>query len=266
MKWPVIMVLLSATVIAACVEPMDSMVINKDMVMCSSTYDVPNGINIGASDIVVDCGTAVLRGTKGRSEIGIKVENVTNVTIRNCNIVTFDQGLFLINVTNSLIEHNAFLKNRIGVRMLDSFENVIRDNNDKSFQLAVSAIHSKFNIVMLNNKNIERAFCEVNACNEFRDMNPCESGDGYCSKRCTPQTDADCAPPVVEQAMQKENVSIEKHVEELARQAEKEVEQKGEKPKVTEAKKKIPVGTKILIYLTLYIITFVVLRVLKKKR
>lgn len=219
--WFFIIVLLSTLAAAECTEPVDGMTITKDVLFCSSTYDIPSGISIGADNVVLDCGTAVLRGVVGESEIGIRAEDVDGITIKNCNVITFTQGLYLKNVTNSFVEDNAFLKNRIGIRLLDAYENTIKNNNDKSFQLAVSAINSKFNIVMLGNKEIERAFCEVNACNEFRDMNMCEAGDFYCSKKCSAQTDADCAVPVVVE-VPKEPV---KTVDEIVEEAKKEVEQ-----------------------------------------
>ncbi|MEM3154856.1 MAG: right-handed parallel beta-helix repeat-containing protein [Candidatus Woesearchaeota archaeon] len=208
-------------VFAECNTPTDGMSIRQNMLLCSDTYDVPNGITIAADGITLDCGTAVLRGVVGESEIGIRAENVDGITIRNCNILTFTQGIYLKNVTNALIEKNAILKNRIGIRMLDSYENTIRDNSDKSFQFAVSAINSKYNIVMLGNKEIERAFCEVNACNEYRDMNPCEPGDFYCSRKCSPQNDADCARPTPEPAVEKINAA--EKVEQIIEEAEKEV-------------------------------------------
>jgi len=257
MKWIVIALLLSGLAAAECVELIDGTTITQNTLLCGDTYDVPSGIRINSSNLVLDCGTGVLRGTQGASEIGIKVENADNITIRNCNILTFDQGLFLINVTNSLIETNGFLKNRIGVRMLDSYENTIRDNNDKSFQLAVSAITSKYNIVMLGNKNVERAFCEVNSCNEVREMNVCEAGDFYCSRKCTPATDADCAAPVAP-VISAEPV---KTADQIIEEAKKEIEQNVvEVPvKATVEKFKLTFVIKALIYIALYCIAFIVI-------
>ncbi len=268
MKWVIIALLLSAAVAAECIEPTDGMIITDDILFCSSTYDLLSGITISADDITVDCGTAVLRGIVGESEIGVRIENVDNVTLRNCNIITFTQGLFLKNVTNSLIEKNGFLKNRIGVRMLDAFENVLRDNNDKSHQVAVSAINSKFNIVMLGNKDIERSFCEVNACNEYRDMNACESGDFYCSDKCTPETDADCAAPELLPAspdIAEPEKSVEEHIEELKEEVRKEINISDE-VKEEIVKKEILLKTKILIYALAYIVGFVAIKLIRKPR
>ena len=145
--------------------------------------------------------------------------------------------MFIKNVTNSLIEQNAILKNRIGIRMLDSYENVIRDNNDRSRQVPVSAINSKFNVIMLGNRNIDREFCEFNSCNEFREMDVCESGDFYCSSRCSYKTDDDCPPPKIEQVKQEK--PPEKTADELIEEAKKEVEAKYAKTPKEDIPKKL---------------------------
>jgi parallel beta-helix repeat protein len=266
MKKEVILLFLLFIPIAAaeCAEPTDGMTITQSMTLCGKTYDIPNGIKIASSDVVFDCAGSILRGVTGQSEIGVRVENADNVTLRNCNIVTFTQGLYLKNVTNSLIEENGFLKNNIGVRLLDSYENIIRDNNDKSFQFAVSAISSKFNVVMLGNKNVERAFCEVNACNEEREMNVCEAGDFYCSKKCNSQNDVDCVSAPAPLAIEKEN-AIEK-VEKIIKETEKEVQQefKSNATFITE-KKSAPIWFVIYGFSAIMAIIAVIV-VLKKKR
>lgn len=266
MKWLIIALMLAGMAAAECMEPTDGMSVTQDILLCSDTYDIPSGITIAANDVTLDCGTGVLRGVVGESEIGIRAENVDHITIKNCNVVTFTQGLYLKNVTNSLIEENAFLKNRIGVRMLDSYENNIRNNNDKSFQFAVSAINSKYNIVMLGNKEIERAFCEVNACNEFRDMNVCESGDFYCSRKCNKDNDADCAQPAPAPVIEKVNATekVEKMIEETKKEVQQKIEQN--ETKLAEAgRQNLSWPVKIFIFLALYAITFIILRVIKKR-
>lgn len=265
MKKEVILAFLLLIPIAAaeCVEPTDGMSITQDILFCSDTYDIPNGITISANGVTLDCGTGVLRGVVGESEIGIRAEDVDGIAIKNCNILTFTQGIYLKNVTNAVIEGNAILKNRVGIRMLDSYENTIRNNNDKSFQFAVSAINSKFNIVMLGNKEIERAFCEVNACNEFRDMNPCETGDFYCSKKCSPQTDADCARPTPAPVVEKVNAT--EKVEQIIEQTKKEVEQAPVNETSIPEKKSAPVW--IFIYgLAAVIAIIAIIVVVRKKR
>lgn len=195
LKRLLILLLFLPFVFADCADLIDGSVITSSTTLCSDTYDLPNGITLTGKDFVFDCNTAVLRGDMGRSEIGIMMVNATNITLRNCNIVTFNQALFLHNVTRSLIEKNGFLKGRIGVRMYEAYENVLRDNLDKSREFPISAISSKFNVVMLGNRNIDRNFCAVNSCNEERLMNVCVDDDFYCSESCSAGNDSDCRPP-----------------------------------------------------------------------
>ena len=259
MKWILIALLLTTMATAACIEPMDGSTITESVIFCSDTYDLPSGITIIGDNIEVDCGTAILRGNVGESEIGIRIEHATNITLKNCNVLTYNQALYMKNVTNSLIEDNAFLKNRIGIRMLDSYENIIRDNNDKSHELAVSAITSKFNIVMLGNKNIERDFCEVNACNEFRDMNPCEDNDFYCSVKCSAETDKDCKAPA--RVVLEEVESAEDIVERIEKEVREEFSPQATEMTIVE-KRGISWETQALVYILAYVFVFFVIQVM----
>ena len=247
MKKTIIFIILANSVLA-CIEPLDEMVFSNDTLLCGSTYDIPGAITITGNNLVFDCKTSILRGISGRSSIGVRIENADNITLRNCNIVTFDQGIYLKNVTNSLIEESAFLKNRIGIRMLESYENIIKDNNDRSNQLAVSAISSKFNVVLLGNKNIERVFCDVNACNTFKDMNTCENDDFYCSKKCSAENDNDCGVQRTEQ-----NITIEQELPVLTPEVQEELEEEYEEQKEkTAEKRELSTLTKIIIYFLSY--------------
>lgn len=248
-----IFLILATTVSADCLELFDGLEIKNNTLLCSKTYDLPNGILIKTSNLVLDCNTAIIRGFDGKG-IGIKIEHADNVTIRNCHVLTFDIGFFLKNVTNSLIEQNGIFKNRIGIRMLDSFENIIRENNDKSHEFAVSSVGGKYNVVMHGNKNVERGFCEFNACNRLRDMNVCESGDFYCSKKCSPETDKDCG------NFETKTVSAEP-VQEFPLDVGEVSEIKIEKLEPSE--KRIPLWTKLVIYLTAYLIVLAIVKLRK---
>jgi len=229
------------------------MIITQSAQLCGNTYDIPSGIIINASNIVFDCDGAILRGNAGESNTGLKITDATNVTIQGCNIVTFDQGIMLRNVTHSEIKENSILKNRIGIRLLDAFENIIANNNDKSHQLPVSAINSRFNTVMLSNRNIEREFCEVNSCNTKTKLNPCVASDFYCSSKCTYESDADCPKPKEEQKKEETAPIIEKIPE--------QIEQKNTTVEQKEAnEQRIPFIAKAFILFALYGIAFLLLR------
>ncbi|MBS3147988.1 right-handed parallel beta-helix repeat-containing protein [Candidatus Woesearchaeota archaeon] len=270
MKRLLLFILVSQLAFAQCVEPIDGSVIKESVIFCVDTYDIPNGISISADNVQIDCATSVLRGILGQSEIGIRVENAKNFTLRNCNLMTFNQGLYLKNVTHSLIEDNAFLKNRVGIRLLESYENVMQDNSDKSYQVPVSAISSKFNIVMLGNRDIERSFCEVNACNEYRDMNVCVSGDFYCSDRCNSGNDDDCVgatPATADEITGSvvEKVDVETRIAELEQEVKEIVAQKEVPAGPVRADSSVPLGAKLLFYAALYFVAFIASFLFKKK-
>jgi len=264
-----IFLVLASFAAAECVRPTDFMFINESVEFCSDTFDIPNGMRIIASDITIDCKTAILRGNAGTSEIGILIENVKNVTIRNCQVLTFAQGLFLKNVTHSLFEKNNFFKNNVGVRMLYSYENMLRDNNDKSLTVPVSAIMSKFNVVLLGNKEIDRTFCEVNACNKPAEFDLCEEGDFYCSPSCV-GIDADCSPsvtsptidPNVEAGSGDKEIKTEIASDDFAKEASGSLEQKKEVQVMT--KRDVPLLIEFVLYFSAYVLAFFALRLFKR--
>ena len=176
---------------ADCTDLPATGLITESTKLCSATYDSPDGIKIEANNILLDCGTGVLRGNYLKGT-GITIANRKNITITRCNILTYNVGVYIANSSQIHMYDNAVLKNDIGIRMYNSYENLIEKHNDKSNIKAVSALVSKYNTILLGNKNIDKAFCETNACNTRKDMNPCENNDFYCSPRCTPETDTDC--------------------------------------------------------------------------
>ena len=193
MKWLLFLLLLSSFVFAECLEVTDGMTITESVRMCADTFDVPSGITIAANNIDIDCNSAVLRGSEG-SNVGITVKTAQNVSIRKCNLLTFDTGIVFENVKFSTIEDTGLLKNKVGIRMFDSFENLVWRTVDQSRITPVSLTNSKFNVVVLDNREIDEEFCTSNICNKRSDPNPCVSGDFYCSPKCP--SDSDCSAPI----------------------------------------------------------------------
>lgn len=193
-----LLVLLVPSVYAAvCDDAFDLMPITRDTVLCNRAYDVPNGIRINTDGVTLDCNGAILRGTGVADGQGIVIEKADGVTVKNCNIINFDVAIYVKESNLGRIHQNTLLKNKIGVRMLQAFENRFEENADKSYLKPVSAIASKFNTFQLTNKNIDKGFCAVNLCNQPGFMNPCEDNDFYCSQRCSHENDNDCAKPEI---------------------------------------------------------------------
>ncbi|MBI4016995.1 MAG: hypothetical protein HY363_04870 [Candidatus Aenigmarchaeota archaeon] len=182
--------------LADCRELPLTYVINESITLCSDTYEAPDGITITANNVVLDCGTAVIKGN--RAGRGIITENKQGIRIQNCNIVTFATGIYFRNVSRAQITQNNLVKSDIGIMLEDSYENLIVDNGDKSLQMPLVLIRGRFNTISFENKNVEGALCDGNACNSQDALNPCVSFDGYCSSVCSEQSDEDCKPKTPE--------------------------------------------------------------------
>ncbi|MBI4147948.1 hypothetical protein HY490_01525 [Candidatus Woesearchaeota archaeon] len=169
-------------------------VINESMTLCSETYDVTEGVVMSADNVVLDCGTAILRNTRqGR---GIVAENRKSITIQNCNLVMFATGIYFRNVSRAMVTRTNFVKNDIAMMLEDSYENWIAGNTDKSLQTPVVIVQGKFNTFQFDNKRVEGSLCDGNVCNSQDTLNPCVSFDGYCSSVCSAASDEDCKIPV----------------------------------------------------------------------
>jgi parallel beta-helix repeat protein len=114
----------------SCVVPTDGMVLTKDTTFCTGTYNLPNGINIGADNVVLDCNEAVIEGD--RTQKGIQTNNV-EVIIKNCVIKNFTTGI-KSNGGNNRIQNNIISKSSyfaIGVGNNNSIlNNELRDNKN----------------------------------------------------------------------------------------------------------------------------------------
>lgn len=200
---PLVLALLALVpaVFAECDPAFDSMQITRDTILCNKAFDVPSGITIKTDGVMLDCNGAIIRGAGVQDGQGVIIDHADGVTVKNCNILNYDVGVYVKEGNRNRIVQNSLLKNRIGVRMLNAFENRFESNADKSILKPVSSIASKFNSFWLVNKELDRDFCAENMCNSAGQMNPCANDDFYCSPSCDYVNDNDCpALQVQEQA------------------------------------------------------------------
>lgn len=250
------MLFLTPFVLADCYSPSDLERINRSVVFCSDTFDAPNGIFITTSNITVDCNSAIIRGTKGFSDAGITLVNVSDVTLKNCNVVTYANGILLKGVRYSLITDNNLLKNDVGIRLFDSYENRIVDNNDKSLVRAVSAIASRFNVVALGNKRVDEGFCGHNSC-DGSPVDPCVDGDGYCGS-CD---DSDCRPVEVSVETPVDTRSADEIIEDIREEIVVEEDSVPVQDRTEAVDKDLSFAAKALVYLVFYLAAFIIAQV-----
>ena len=80
--------------------------------LCEGIYNNAN-IIINSSDVVLDCDGATLNGNG--SGYGIYLENKSNVTIRNCNVINYEYGIYLDSSSNNSIINNTANLNNYGI-------------------------------------------------------------------------------------------------------------------------------------------------------
>jgi len=102
-------------VFAACVVPTNGMSITTNTVLCNGNYFLPNGISLGAGNLVLDCEGATLRGNDSGSSIGIYAGQKNFVTIKNCIIRNYYQGIKIWDSYLNSFTNNSFSNNVYGI-------------------------------------------------------------------------------------------------------------------------------------------------------
>jgi len=98
------------------------------------TANVLDSVSITADNITLDCaGFSIIGDGSASSGTGILISGRTGVTIKNCEVSQFRQGIFLVNSNrNMIIENNNVHHNRVfggaGIRLTNASSNTI-DNN-----------------------------------------------------------------------------------------------------------------------------------------
>lgn len=115
---------LAATPISSCVTIISSgnYVLTQDLWDVSSTC-----INIQGNNVILDCEGHIIDGI-GTTGYGVYLFKVTNVTIRNCTIQEFFNGVYIYysnfsTINNSIIQNNSF-----GIQLLEGEANLVYNN------------------------------------------------------------------------------------------------------------------------------------------
>lgn len=121
---------------SSCTTPLDGMTITEDTIFCEGTYDLPNGLSIGADEVILDCNGAVIDGGLTMvNNYGIYAENRKEVTVKNCELKNYMDGIYLIGTDNSNITNNTvdnsnkmFSHPNDGIHFMESHNNLISNN------------------------------------------------------------------------------------------------------------------------------------------
>ena len=96
--------------------------------------DYWEGINIGADDITLDCNGHTIAGDGHEQDYGIGISYMQGVTIKNCYVIDFMEGISLGSSSNNIIYDNVFSgndaeSNSCGICLSGSNNNLIYDNS-----------------------------------------------------------------------------------------------------------------------------------------
>lgn len=150
--------ILSPNAIECGVIPTDGCFITQSTTFTTGNYFFPSGISILADNIILNCNNAVLRGnatkiwisgTTRLQEIGIFV-NGTNVTIRNCELNNYSEGITPMK-SGVTITNNRFVDNFGGIMAFAPNTSVIWNNFSNSSYYAL-LISQNGTTIIQNNK------------------------------------------------------------------------------------------------------------------
>ncbi len=110
-----------------------SATMDEDLINCTGV-----GLHINASDITLDCAGYWIRFNESLSpmlyqDIGINVSNKENITIKNCNVEGFSQGLYFRHTHNfTIINNTVFNSSDYGFDLFQSSNNSFINNSAHS--------------------------------------------------------------------------------------------------------------------------------------
>jgi len=160
----ILLLVLLAPAVLACVVPEDGMLIDQSMQFCNDVFYV-NNISVSGDNINIDCNSAVLKSWTGGT--GILIENSANITVSGCRIVNYDTGFQVENSTRVFLDDNHLIRNKIGTLFVGVSDSATL-NQDISLQESFLVFNSNNNVLSLTNRVVRGDFCQDNFCNKQR--------------------------------------------------------------------------------------------------
>ncbi len=131
---------------ASIIPPSTNYFLNRSVQFCPGIFNLPRGVKTNVSNISITCNSTTLNATSNAFD-GIDVLGGNNVTVQNCVIVGFSDGILLNPSNNSLIVNNNISSStNAGVDLSFSHNNTLFNNT--IFNIANAGI-----IVSTSNKN-----------------------------------------------------------------------------------------------------------------
>ncbi|MBT6294210.1 MAG: BspA family leucine-rich repeat surface protein [Candidatus Magasanikbacteria bacterium] len=116
----------------------------------------------GGNNIVLDCNSHVISGTNEALSYGIQLENSSGITIKNCTVSGFSEGIRLMSGShdNTLIDNQLVSNHKKGINISNSNNNTLTNIRTSGNLIGVTIFGSSNNVMQ-----------ESNSCdNEIRDF------------------------------------------------------------------------------------------------
>jgi len=136
-----------------CINATSNMTIYQNTTFCTSEYNLSLGITFNTSNIVLNCNASTLIGVYNGS--GISVNSKSNITIENCNIRSYKDGISLLFTNESNIMNISVSRiNYSGVILTDSHNNFLKNitsfNATRGIYFNVSSVNKIINSNLTN--------------------------------------------------------------------------------------------------------------------
>jgi len=112
------------------IDPPDAPIITYDNITYTLTDNIVStgdGIVVEKGDITLNGSGYTIQGPSGGS--GVNIKDVDNITIRDCHIIFFQKGIYLLNSHNNKVIGNSLFGNEYGIYLVSSLNNSIVKNN-----------------------------------------------------------------------------------------------------------------------------------------
>ncbi len=155
-----VLVFMLGFVSASCVIPTDGMIITEDTTFCEGEYELPNGILIGADNVILDCNQSIIDNKRKAGEsawiAGISINQKSNVTIKNCMVYNFTKGIVIEGGFNNTIKNNFLQTNLWAVILQGSLGNIIENNTFYEFGIGIGMWSRNKNNIIIRNKLVNK--------------------------------------------------------------------------------------------------------------
>ena len=132
------------------ISPTSANITTSDNITYTFTADINASIIIQRSNIVIDGSGWTLGGTDYAIMRGLNLTSVSNVTIRNLNVMGFGYGIYLQSSTLNIILNNNITFNEGNIYLGNSFDNTMTGNTITNGAEAIQLYESSNNTISGN--------------------------------------------------------------------------------------------------------------------